>query len=126
MTSFSEFFPLIREFGSIILIFWLVWRTTQKTLPDIVKKAETAQQKARDDFKEVLKQQREDLLAVISAHTKSTAQLAESTACHVKEAVVARAEISQREREFFEHRMQKEHDMVMLAVATFKTAGGVR
>jgi hypothetical protein len=120
MTSFSEFFPLVSNLGAVGLIFWLVWRSTNTTLPKMAANFEKSLRDERCDFRTMLQEQRDDLLKVISEHTASTARLAESTALHVKEAVVARAEISQREREFFDQRIQKEHSLVMAAVEMLK------
>ena len=123
MTSFAEFLPLVSNLGAVGLIFWLVWRATNTTLPRMAASFEKSLREERCDFRSMLQEQREDLLRVIAEHSASTARLAESTSAHVKEAVIARAEISQREREFFEHRMQKEHDMVMMAVGALKVGG---
>ena len=120
MTSFAEFFPLVSNLGAVGLIFWLVWRATNTTLPRMALDFENSLKAERCDFREMLQQQRTDLLAVIAAHTLSTSKLAESTAMHIKEAVVSRAEISERERVFFEQQIVREHEMIQRAIAMMK------
>jgi F0F1-type ATP synthase membrane subunit b/b' len=51
---------LVANFGAVGIIMWLVYRTTTKTIPDMVAVHQVSLEQARDDFKAMLAQQRED------------------------------------------------------------------
>ncbi len=56
---------LIKVLGPIGFILWLVHRTTTHTVPRLAKESMEAQERARQDFKEMLTHQRETFLSEI-------------------------------------------------------------
>jgi hypothetical protein len=84
---------LMKLFGPMGFIMWLVWRTTNHTIPRLANAFETAvgrlqesyidqSDKQRADFKEVIQQQRSDFREIIEreqeAHAKQTDRLVEA------------------------------------------------
>ena len=53
---------LISQLGSMGFILWLVWRTTNHTIPRLAETFERGVREARADFKEILAQERQDFL----------------------------------------------------------------
>jgi len=60
MNDFTSFFPIVSNLGAVGLIFWLVWRTINTTIPTLVSSFEESQKQARIDFRESLKEQRKE------------------------------------------------------------------
>lgn len=56
----SFFIELVGNLGSLGFILWLVWRTTNHTIPRLAKGFEDNIKEARTDFKELLNKQRDD------------------------------------------------------------------
>ncbi len=56
----SFFVDLVGNIGALGFIFWLVWRTTNHTIPRLAQSFEESVDKSRADFREELKEQRVD------------------------------------------------------------------
>jgi hypothetical protein len=65
-SEFNLVFELINSLGPVGFIFWLVWRTTNRTIPRIVKNNEERIKDQRDDFLRESKIMREDFISVMS------------------------------------------------------------
>lgn len=62
---------LIGDLGALGLVFWMTVRLTNHTIPRLASQFEKTAEDQRQDFKEILKQQREDLLAALDRQEKS-------------------------------------------------------
>lgn len=70
---------IFSNLGALGFVFWLVWRTTNHTIPRLAKSFEEGLKDARTDFKEGLKdsrtdfrdglkQQRDDFASILNEH----------------------------------------------------------
>lgn len=59
-------FELIKVFGPMGFIMWLMWHTTTRTIPALVENFETSLESQRADFKEINAQQRDDFERMMS------------------------------------------------------------
>ena len=86
---------LVSQLGSLGFILWLVWRTTNHTIPRLAESFERNLREAREDFKEMLRQERQDF-----------------------------REMSEKEREFFSRQMEMKTREVTQVVELFKKTHG--
>jgi len=56
---------LISARGPTGFVMWLVWRTTNHTIPRLAKAFEDASDRQRQDFREMLQQQRSDFERIL-------------------------------------------------------------
>ena len=56
---------LFSNLGALTFILWLVWRTTNHTIPRLAKSFEDGLEKARQEYREVLAQQRQDFRDIL-------------------------------------------------------------
>jgi hypothetical protein len=61
MPEFDPMFNLVSNLGALGFIFWLVWRTTNHTIPRLAEDFQKGLKEARDDYRMSSKQQRDDL-----------------------------------------------------------------
>ncbi len=57
---------LVKLFGPMGFIMWIVWRTTNHTIPRLAKSFEDALDRQRADFKEMIERQRADFKEMIA------------------------------------------------------------
>jgi hypothetical protein len=58
---------LVSQLGSMGFILWLVWRTTNHTIPRLAKSFEDSTKEARNDFKEILALERGAFLEALKS-----------------------------------------------------------
>lgn len=61
MENYDVMFNLVSNLGALGFIFWLVWRTTNHTIPRLAEDFKNGLKEARDDYRATAKQQRDDL-----------------------------------------------------------------
>ncbi len=87
--EYNFFVDAVGNVGALGFIFWLVWRTTNHTLPRITKSFEesvergrqdhlASLQKQRDDFRDMLGDQRDFFADRVDAEKRQTDKLLET------------------------------------------------
>lgn len=66
--DFSFIIDLVGNLGALGFIFWLVWRTTNHTIPRLASSFEDALKLQREDFKVVTAQERQDFHNHVVSH----------------------------------------------------------
>ncbi len=67
-SDFGSILNLAGNFGSLGLIFWLVWRTTNFTIPRLAKTFEESLNKQRQDFRESMHNERNKSQIMLSEY----------------------------------------------------------
>jgi hypothetical protein len=70
-----EVFNVVGDLGAIAIVFWLVIRVTNHTLPRLARTFEEGIRNARADFKVMADQQREDFFKLIEDHREFFARM---------------------------------------------------
>jgi predicted negative regulator of RcsB-dependent stress response len=66
------FLDLVGNLGALGFIFWLVWRTTNHTIPRLAESFEKAVEAARKDYREASTQERADFMDALERQRQAT------------------------------------------------------
>ena len=69
---------LISALGPMGFVMWLVWRTTNHTIPRLAKDFESAMDRERSDFKEALAEQRTDFMRALEREREVFSKMVEN------------------------------------------------
>jgi hypothetical protein len=69
---------LVSALGPMGFVMWLVWRTTNHTIPRLAKSFEDAIDRQRGEFRETLTEQRADFMSSIDRERQVCAKLSEA------------------------------------------------
>jgi hypothetical protein len=87
--DYALFLDLFSNLGAIGFIFWLMWRTTNHTIPRLAQSFEESIKVTRDDFKDTLQLQREDFKKILEQNKEFFAKQVENERSQLEKLTMA-------------------------------------